>query len=252
MGRDDGSPGGARVRLGVGRRASRYFRTRRRSGTRRVRGRSCGRRAGRALRVDVCRTQVPLRPACRRKHRAHARRLGRFCSRVAPLGTRRPHPGRLFRRLDRLCGGRQTLGRASFADGVVRRGSFRAGASQCDGSRGLLADGRSALQPGMGRTARSDALLARERRPLSAGSAHMAVRSAGLALAADDDARRRVGTFVAQLVRLVRCFQSAAGLLPLSPRLPRQSGSGRNGARGMDGRRSARDADRLGGTLSGQ
>ncbi|MFR3489376.1 MAG: hypothetical protein ACLTTP_09150 [Alistipes ihumii] len=30
--------------------ASRYFRTRRRSGTRRVRGRSCGRRAGRALR----------------------------------------------------------------------------------------------------------------------------------------------------------------------------------------------------------
>lgn len=45
----------------------------------------------------------------------------------------------------------------------------------------------------------------------------MAVRSAGLALAADDDARRRVGTFVAQLVRLVRCFQSAAGLLPLSP-----------------------------------
>lgn len=82
-------------------------------------------------------------------------RLGRFCSRVAPLGTRRPHPGRLFRRLDRLCGGRQTLGRASFADGVVRRGSFRAGASQCDGSRGLLADGRSALQPGMGRTARS-------------------------------------------------------------------------------------------------
>lgn len=46
-------------------------------------------------------------------------------------------PGRLFRRLDRLCGGRQTLGRASFADGVVRRGSFRAGASQCDGSRGL-------------------------------------------------------------------------------------------------------------------
>ncbi len=63
------------------------------------------------------------------------------------------------------------VGRASFADGVVRRGSFRAGASQCDGSRGLLADGRSALQPGMGRTAQSDALLARERRPLSAGSA---------------------------------------------------------------------------------
>ena len=105
----------------------RYFRTRRRSGTRRVRGRSCGRRAGRALRVDVCRTQVSLRPACRRKHRAHARRLGRFCGRVAPLGTRRPHPGRLFRRLDRLCGGRQTLGRASFADGVVRRGSFQSG-----------------------------------------------------------------------------------------------------------------------------